>query len=345
MNKIAKPLLRALKGEKISPLPIWLMRQAGRYLPEYRETRNYCTNFLDLCHSSELSTEVALQPMRRFDLDGSILFSDILVVPEALGRKVTFVKNEGPVLTPIQSLDDIARLNLVNIEERFFDFAETIRKLKIALAPSKTVIGFAGAPWTVAAYMVEGRGSRTFQKARVMARTRQKDFQKLINVLVEATSRYLCEQIKFGADTVQLFDSWAGLLPPDEFDRWVIAPTREIVDRVKKVYPDIPIIGFPRGAGTKMIRYAEKTSVDALSLDETVSLDWAIQNLSNKVVLQGNLDPVLLTAGGKALDEGIDHILDVTHEIPFVFNLGHGITPETPPDNVKHLVDRIRGAR
>ena len=322
--------------------PIWLMRQAGRYLPEYRETRQKAGSFLDLCYNPKMACEVTLQPIRRYGFDASILFSDILVVPDALGQKVEFLQGEGPKLDPIESGEDLSKLDLKKTSQKFNKVYETVDLLRTYLPQETALIGFCGAPWTVATYMVGGKGSPDQAKTRLFAYTDPKLFSRLIELLVFASVDYLSGQIKAGAQAIQIFDSWAGNLPEDEFRRWVILPTEKIVSQLKAKYPDIPIIGFPRGAGYRYTEYVTMTKVDAVSCDTTLSLNFIRERLQKKVAVQGNLDPLLLIQGGDRLDRRIDEILEQLRDGPFVFNLGHGILPETPPEHVEQLVKRIR---
>jgi uroporphyrinogen decarboxylase len=321
------------------------MRQAGRYLPEYRQLRAASSGFLDLCYSPDKATEVTLQPLRRYGFDAAILFSDILVVPDALGQPVRFQEGEGPSLTPIRQAKDLEALTLDGFQDRLRPVFETVSKLKTAIPTDTALIGFAGAPWTVATYMVEGRGSKEFVAAKTMAYGDPVLFGRLIDLLVEATAGYLIEQIDQGAEAVQLFDSWAGALPEDGFRQWVIAPTQRLVERLRAARPGIPIIGFPRGAGALYQAFVEETGVDAVSLDTGIPLGWAVTHLQPKVTLQGNLDPVLLVTGGDAMERAIDRILAACTKGPFVFNLGHGILPMTPPEHVARLVERVRAWR
>ncbi|PKU21767.1 uroporphyrinogen decarboxylase [Telmatospirillum siberiense] len=340
-----KPFLQSLKGNVLTPPPCWLMRQAGRYLPEYRSVRAEANGFLDLCYSPDKATEVTLQPLRRYGFDAAILFSDILVVPDALGQAVRFQEGEGPKLTPVRDSRQIDALTLDGFQDRLRPVFETVSRLKTAIPTSTALIGFAGAPWTVATYMVEGGGSKDYLEAKAMAYGRPDLFQKIIDLLVEATGDYLLAQIDHGAEAIQLFDSWAGALPEDEFEKWVISPTRRLVERIKTERPGIPVIGFPRGAGALYKPFVERTGVDAVSLDTTIPLDWAVEVLQPKVTIQGNLDPVKLVTGGPALDAAIDRILSLCAKGPFIFNLGHGILQTTPPDHVARLVERVRAWR
>ena len=336
------PLLRALNGECPSPPPVWLMRQAGRYLPEYREIRASVGGFLDLCHSPDKATEVTLQPIRRYGFDAAILFSDILVVPDALGQRVTFAEGEGPRLDPLRKSEDLAVLSKVGFQDKVRTVWRTVESLRQALDPSVALIGFAGSPWTVATYMVEGRGSKDYVSVKKMAYGDPGLFQRIIDILIDASFDYLLGQIDHGAQVLQLFDSWAGVLPETEFERWVIAPTKILVSRLKAARPGIKIIGFPKGAGVLAEAYALETGVDGISLDSSQSLSWAVKTLSPRFTLQGNLDPILLVTGGVAMERAVDRILETTKGVPFIFNLGHGIIPETPPENVKKLMELVR---
>jgi uroporphyrinogen decarboxylase len=335
-------LRRVLDGMVIDPPPIWLMRQAGRYLPEYRALRASAGSFLDLCLDPARAAEVTLQPMRRFDFDAAIVFSDILMVPYAFGRSLAFVEGEGPKLDPVDA-EAIASLDVALVAERLAPLFETVGRVDDALDDDKALIGFCGGPWTVATYMVAGRGTVDQGPARLMAATRPELFQILIDRLVEASVISLLGQIRAGANVVQIFDSWAGILNDDDFDRWCIAPTTAIVRAVRKEAHAIRIIGFPRGAGFRFERYVEATGVDAVSVDWTVPLDVARDRLQPRVAVQGNLDPLLLVAGGARLDAAIDPILSALRNGRFIFNLGHGIVPETPIAHVERLIARVRG--
>jgi uroporphyrinogen decarboxylase len=318
------------------------MRQAGRYLPEYREVRARAGSFLDLCLNPKLAAEVTLQPLRRFDLDAAIVFSDILMVPHALGQKVEFVEGEGPRLEPVRDGKDLARLDLAHAQDSFQAVYETLRLVDAGLAPGVPVIGFCGAPWTVATYMVEGGGSKEQTAARLWAYRDPVSFQKLIDLLVEISIVYLRGQVEAGAGALQIFDSWAGSLPDDEFARWCSYPTRAIVAGVKAAYPDIPIIGFPRGCGASAERYVQETKIDAIGCDTSMPLGYICETLQSRLTVQGNLDPLLLVAGGVHLERRVKEILDLLSGGPFVFNLGHGIVPETPPEHVAILVDLVK---
>jgi uroporphyrinogen decarboxylase len=337
-----KPLLRALGGETLAVPPVWLMRQAGRYLPEYRALRGQARNFLTFCLTPELAAEATLQPIRRFGFDAAILFADILVVPHGLGQTVAFREGEGPALEPVTDAAGIERLTPSTVALRTAPVMETVRRVRTELPASVALIGFAGSPWTVATYMVEGGTSRDFTRTKRWAFADPEPFAVLIGKIVEGTIVYLSAQIDAGAEVIQLFDSWAGVLPDPAFERWVIAPTRAIVRALKQSHPEVPIIGFPRGAGLRYQSYARETGVDAVSLDSTVPLAWTRQHLQAMLPVQGNLDPVLLLTGGNAMLSAAREIRDALALGPFVFNLGHGILPETPPEHVSALLSVIR---
>ncbi len=345
MTTDPKPLLRALHGTAGAPPPIWLMRQAGRYLPEYREIRARGRDFLDVCLTPDLAVEITLQPIRRFGLDGAILFSDILIVPHALGQKVWFEDGVGPKLEPLRRIEDLKQLSLGGLDEALAPVYETLRRLSGELPRETTLIGFAGAPWTVASYMIEGGSSKDYATAKTWAYGAPKEFDRIIALLVEATSRYLIAQIAAGAEALQIFDSWAGVWPEAALRRWCLAPAQEIVRRVKAAHPTIPLILFPRGVGPMYQAFAEECGADALSLDTTVPLAWARDHLQGKVAVQGNLDPLVLVAGGATQAEATATVLDALGSGPFVFNLGHGITPQASPDNVAALVEQVRAWR
>jgi uroporphyrinogen decarboxylase len=319
---------------------MWLMRQAGRYLPEYRALRADKGGFLDLVYDPDAATEVTLQPLRRFGFDGAILFSDILVVPHMMGQKLWFELGEGPRLAP--PLLDGNLTALTEPRRRAESVFQTVRQVKAALDPQTTLLGFAGSPWTVSTYMVAGQGSKDQSAARRLAYRDPKAFGALIDAIIETTVDYLSGQIEAGADAVQLFDSWAGSLSPEQFRDWVIAPNAAIVRAVKARHPDTPIIGFPKGAGAKLVDYASGTGVDALGLDETIDSAWAAREFPKNLPLQGNLDPLALITGGETLDRAIDHILAAFEGRPHIFNLGHGILQDTPIAHVEQLVERVR---
>jgi uroporphyrinogen decarboxylase len=333
----AKPLLRALAGETLSTPPWWLMRQAGRYLPEYRDVRARAHDFVELCLTPELAAELTLQPIRRYGMDGAIVFSDILMLPYALGQKVAYHEGEGPVLERIEDPAGVAKLDPGRIASSLDPVFETARRVKGALDPRTALIGFAGAPWTVATYMVEGGGSRDFRRIKSWAYRDPEGFDALIDLLAEATIEYLTGQIEAGTDVVQLFDTWAGILPELAFERWVIEPTRRIVAALKLRFASCPVIGFPRGAGVLHERYLRETGVDGIGIDTSVPLDYAHRTLQPHGTVQGNLDPVLLIVGGVALEVAARGLRQMFGRGPYIFNLGHGVLPETPPENVKAL--------
>jgi len=338
----SKPLLDALNGHVAEQIPFWYMRQAGRYLPEYMDLRQTAGSFLDLCYNPDFATKVTLQPLQRFDMDAAILFSDILVIPQALGQELTFVQGEGPKLPPINSLAQIEKLTLENSIEKLNPILKTVQQVSKELAEDKTLIGFSGAPWTVATYMVEGGSSRDFIKIKKLMYQQPQAFEKLLTKIVDATVLYLCAQIKSGADALQIFDSWSGVLDSGSFDRWVIQPTQEIVRRVKDVYPETPIIGFPKGAGSLYPAYFKETGVDAVSLDSNLCPKWAAENLQPLGCVQGNLDPVSLLIGGQQMLDRAGFILENLSSGPFIFNLGHGIIKETPTEHVAELSKFIK---
>lgn len=337
-----KKILRALQGQTSERPPFWLMRQAGRYLPEYRQVREKAGDFLTLCYTPDFAVEVTLQPLRRYGMDAAILFSDILVVADGLGQKVEFRSGEGPVLEPIRTDKDLERLDLERVGSHLAPVYEAVSILTETVTDSTALIGFAGAPWTVATYMVEGRGGTGFKQALRWAREDGDGFERLIEILVEATTAHLLDQVRSGVDVVQLFDTWAGLLDEAEFRRWVIEPTARIVERVKARHAHVPIIGFPRGCGERYVAYVEETGVDGIGLDSAVSLAWARDTLQPLAAVQGNLDNQILVAGGHALDREAKRVLAALSGGPFIFNLGHGVLPETPPENVARLAALIR---
>ena len=337
-----KPLLAVLKGERRDPPPIWMMRQAGRYLPEYRALREEKGSFLELVYDSDAAAEVTLQPLKRFPLDAAILFSDILIVPFAIGQHLTFVSGEGPRLTPPLASADLD--DLTPFLTRLEPIYETVAKVKARLAPETALIGFSGAPWTVATYMVAGHGSRDQGETRRLAYLDTGRFEALMKRIESVTIDYLSGQIEAGADVVQLFDSWAGTLAPAEFERWVIAPTARIAGELKARHPDVPVIGFAKGAGGKLGAYARESGVDAVGLDETVDPAWAHRELADGLPVQGNLDPVALLAGGEALRSAVRRIRDALGGRPHLFNLGHGILQDTPIAHVDELMALVKGA-
>ena len=347
MKKISKPILDVLQRKAPSRVPFWMMRQAGRYLPEYRELRSYAGGFLDLVYNPERAAEITVQPLRRFGMDAAILFSDILVVPQALGQALTFEAGEGPKLPPLLSEKDFAKLNSSLVDQKLSAVYETVSLTREKMAAESfdetTLIGFCGSPWTVACYMIEGGGSRDFEAARRWALRDPSSFQKLVDILVAASCTYLGGQIKAGAEAIQLFDSWSGVLDPDEFHRWVIEPTKTIRSYLKTNFPDVPVIGFPRGAGVLAKDYAKLTGVDCIGLDQMMDPYWAAENLQTILPVQGNLDPVRLLCGGDALEKGMTRIHDAFSSGAFIFNLGHGVIKETRIEHVEKLRDIVRG--
>ena len=339
-----KRMLSVLRGEALNPPPVWMMRQAGRYLPEYRDLRAEKGGFLDLVYDSDAAAEITLQPLRRFPkLDAAILFSDILIVPFAIGQNLTFVAGEGPRLTPTllaSRLDD-----LTPYMARLDPIYATVAKVKARLEPSKTLIGFAGSPWTVATYMVAGQGSREQAEARRFAYADPQAFSAIIQRIEQVTLEYLSAQIAAGAEVVQLFDSWAGSLSPAQFEQWVIAPTARLVAALRKRHREVPVIGFPKGAGGKIAAYADETGVTAIGLDETVDPLWAARELRDGLPVQGNLDPLALIAGGDALKTAVRRILDAFAGRPHIFNLGHGILQDTPIAHVEELLRQVKGGK
>jgi uroporphyrinogen decarboxylase len=339
---VHKAILDVLNHQQRSPPPIWLMRQAGRYLPEYRALREKAGDFLTLCFTPELAAEVTLQPVRRFGFDAAILFSDILVIPHALGQAVRFAAGEGPQLDPIADRQALMRLRLELDHGVLAPVYETIRRVKAGLAPEVTLLGFCGAPWTVASYMIAGHGTPDQQPARMFAYGDPEAFAGLMDKLVDASAAYLVRQLQAGVDAVQIFDTWAGVLPAEEFSRWCIGPTQRIVAKVRSHVPDAKVIGFPRGAGAGLLRYVEDVPVDAVGLDWMADPAFVRDQIQWRVPVQGNLDPLALIAGGSALDRSIDNILAAFSERPFIFNLGHGILPQTPIAHVEQMIARVR---
>ncbi len=335
------PLLDTLKGSTQNVAPVWLMRQAGRYLPEYRELRAEKGGFLELVYDSEAAAEVTVQPIRRFGFDGAILFSDILIVPHAMGQGLEFLAGEGPKLSP--TLLETELDSFVHAYERFDPVYETVRLTRAQIADTVTMLGFAGSPWTVATYMIAGEGSKDQGPARLLAYRDPSRMQAICDAIAEVSIEYLRGQIDAGAEAVQLFDSWAGSLAPDEFERWVVAPNAKIVAAIKQSHPDVPVIGFPKGAGAKLPVYARETGVDAVGLDETLDPAWANSVLPDGMPVQGNLDPLLVEAGGDALPKRVETILEAFKGRPHVFNLGHGIGQFTPIEHVEQLLRAVRG--
>lgn len=337
----SRKLLRVLDGETVFPPPIWLMRQAGRYLPEYRATRTKAPNFLDLCYTPDLAVEVTMQPIRRYGFDASILFSDILVIPDALNRNVRFVTGEGPQMDPIDP-KGIEQLNNDGFLEHLAPVFETVKRLRAELPDETTLLGFCGAPWTVATYMIAGHGTPDQAPARLFAYQHEAAFMTLLNMLADMSADYLVAQIDAGADAVQIFDSWAGVLGETEFEKFAIGPVKRIIDQVRAKRPNAKIIAFAKGAGILLQNYRSAVGSDAIGLDWSVPLSFA-KELQKQGAVQGNLDPMLMIAGGSALDDGIDRIMESLSDGPLIFNLGHGITPQADPENVTRLIDRVRG--
>jgi uroporphyrinogen decarboxylase len=325
--------------------PIWIMRQAGRYLPEYMKTRSQIDNFLDLCYNPKLACEVTLQPIKRFEFDSAIIFSDILVIPDALGVKVDFIKNHGPKLAKFDLENDLKNLKIANINNHLNNVYEAISLTRSKLSNDKALIGFCGAPWTLACYMIEGGGSKNFDKVREMALKNEKLFAELIEILSESLKIYLTSQINAGADIIKIFDSWAGVLPPTQIQKWIIDPAKKIVNYLKENHPEIPIIYFPKSIGVNYEKFAQEVDCQALALDQNLEKNWAkkyLQQNLNKTI-QGNLDNFLLAFGDKKdIEKEVRNILDTFNDKPFIFNLGHGILPQTPIENVELILKIIR---
>jgi uroporphyrinogen decarboxylase len=343
-TQMTKKILRALAGETLPVPPIWMMRQAGRYLPEYRETRAKAGDFLSLCYNPELAAEVTLQPIRRYGFDAAILFADILLVPQSLGCDLWFEPGEGPRLSTISRPEDLRGLKTRDdIHDTLAPIYETVRRVKALLPAETTLIGFAGAPWTVATYMIAGRGTPDQAPAHALKAADRPTFTALINLLTDATIDYLSMQIDAGAEVIKLFDSWAGSLSGTDFDDFALAPARKIISVLKARHPDIPIIAFPREAKNRYIGFAKATGADCVALDNSVSADWAAKNVQADGCVQGNLAPDHMVTGGAALDEEVRHIVKAFAKGPHIFNLGHGITPDADPENVGRMIEVIRG--
>jgi uroporphyrinogen decarboxylase len=341
MSEATKPILEVLSGNRQKVPPVWFMRQAGRYLPEYRAVRERAGSFLKLCFTPDLAAEITLQPIRRFGFDAAILFSDILVVPHALGRRVSFETGEGPRLEPLD-ISDIGALRTEADAAILAPVYEAVRLVKPKLPPRVALLGFCGAPWTVATYMIAGRGTPDQAPARTFAYREPEAFARLIEILIGVSSHYLVEQIRAGAEAVQIFDTWAGVLPPREFERWCVAPVRKMAVNVRREIPDAKIIGFPRGCGASLATYLDQVPVNAVGLDWAADPAFVHEHVRGRAAVQGNLDPLVLLAGGEALDRAIDDVLANYAEGPFIFNLGHGILPETPVMHVEQTLQRIR---
>lgn len=338
--KADNKILKVLKGETVYPPPIWMMRQAGRYLPEYRETRKRAGSFLDLCYNPALATEVTLQPIRRYGFDAAILFSDILVVPHALGRDLAFSEGHGPLLKPILA-EEVSEIDPALFHVNLEPVYEAVRSIKRVLDSQTALLGFCGAPWTVATYMIAGKGTPDQAPARLFAHLFPAQFDAMLSLLADVSADYLLRQIDAGADAVQIFDSWAGVLDEAMFERACIKPVRQIVDRVRAKRPDARIIGFPKGVSAFLRGYRSKTGVDAVGLDWAMPA-WLAQEIQSAGPVQGNLDPLAVVAGGKALDDGVATVLSSLGDGPLIFNLGHGITPEADPENVRRMVELVR---
>ncbi len=336
-------LLRVLNGERVDPPPIWIMRQAGRYLPEYRELRKRSKSFLDFCYSPALATEAVMQPLRRFPLDAAILFSDILVIPDALGQKVWFVEGEGPRLEPLLERERWTFDEPAKAVQRLAPVYETVERIKSGIAPAIALIGFAGGPWTVATYMLRGRGGDK-DEARRAAYRKPHEVDALLDVLVETTAQHLAAQVKAGADCLQIFESWAEGLSPFHFQELVLLPTKKLVARVRELGVTVPIIGFPRGAGAQIGAYARETGVTGLGVDTQTPASFAMQVAPTGMALQGNLDPQTLVVGGDALEDAARDVVIAFRNAPHIFNLGHGITPDATPEHVELLVRTVKGA-
>ena len=343
MTKSKKNILRALAGETLKTPPIWVMRQAGRYLPEYRKLRAKAGDFLSLCYNSELAAEVTLQPIERFKFDAAIIFADILLIPQALGSELSFLEGDGPRLSRIQNKNDILKLKPANsIHEHLEPIYNTVSLVAEQLSPNVTLIGFAGAPWTVATYMIAGKGTKDQGPAHKFLKEDKNSFEMLINLLTEATILYLSKQIDAGAEVIKIFDSWAGSLKEEDFVNYTVVPVKKIIAALNKLHPDVPIIAFPRGAGLKYIDFANETGANCIAIDHSVDPEWAAKNLQIDSCIQGNLNPKHMVTGGKALLEETTKILDCFSNGPHIFNLGHGITPDGKPENLQLMIDRIR---
>ena len=342
---MTKILLETLRGNPGDRVPFWYMRQAGRYLPEYRDVRATTSSFMEFCYSPDKAAEVTMQPIRRYGMDGAILFADILVVPDGLGQKVWFEAGHGPKLEPVKDKEAYEALSLNGFHDKVGAVYQTVKNLKMMLPEETTLLGFAGAPWTVLTYMIEGAGSKDHPAARQMGYGNPELFHRLLDLLVDATATYLIRQIEAGADAVQIFDSWSAALPESAFQDWVIKPTRAIIEKVRAVHPETPIIGFPRLSGAALPEFVDATGVDAVSLDTGVPLDWAVENVQKKVCVQGNLDPHLVVAGGERMIIEAGHVLDTFKDGAHIFNLGHGFVPQTPPEHVAALSTFVKNYR
>ena len=343
MTKSNKNILRALAGETLKTPPIWVMRQAGRYLPEYRKLRAKAGDFLSLCYNSELAAEVTMQPIERFKFDAAIIFADILLIPQALGSELSFLEGDGPRLSRISNKNDILKLKPANsIHEHLAPIYNTVSLVAEQLSPKVALIGFAGAPWTVATYMIAGKGTKDQGPAHKFLKEDKDSFEMLINLLTEATILYLSKQIDSGAEVIKIFDSWAGSLKEEDFVNYTVVPVKKIITALNKLHPDVPIIAFPRGAGLKYNDFANDTGANCIAIDHSVDPEWAAKNLQIDSCIQGNLNPKYMVTGGKALLEETTKILDCFSNGPHIFNLGHGITPDGKPENLQLMIDKIR---
>ena len=340
MEATDKKLLKVLRGETVTPPPIWLMRQAGRYLPEYKETRAHAGGFLDLCYRPDLAEEVTLQPIRRFGFDAAILFADILLLPQALGQKLWFETGEGPRLEPVTDTNTLKGAD--EVHEVLNPIYETVKRLSGSLPSETTLIGFAGAPWTVATYMIAGRGTPDQKPAHDLLASNPAAFHRIIDRIVEGTVEYLSKQIVAGAEVVKLFDSWAGSLKGADFDKVCIEPNQRIVEALRSRHPDTPIIGFPRGAGNRSVDFAKATGINCIAIDQSMNAEWARDNLQSICAVQGNLDPTLMVGIGDALEKHVEKLIYTLGDGPYIFNLGHGITPDADPNNVSKLIELVR---
>lgn len=342
MSVEPKRLLRVLKGERIDPVPVWMMRQAGRHLPEYLDLRKRAKDFLDFCYSPSLAAEATLQPVRRYGMDGAILFADILLILDAMGRNVRFVEGVGPLVDPATTASELTRIPLETVASRLSPVGETVERVKASLDPSTTLMGFCGSPWTVGVYAIEGKGGGDKSDARIFGYRNPEQLDAMLAHLVEASARYIAMQAHAGADALMLFESWAEGLPEDAFERWVIGPTQALVKRARTLGVTQPIIGFPRGAGALTLDYADRAGVDAVGLDTAIPLWRANVVLPKGMPVQGNLDPLRLLTGGPELDARVREILESLHDRPHIFNLGHGVLPETPIANIERVLAIIR---
>jgi len=341
----AKPLLRVLNGERIDPVPVWMMRQAGRHLPEYLATRAQAKNFLDFCYRPDLASEATLQPVRRYGMDGAILFADILLILDAMGRNVRFLEGEGPRVDPATKASDLSKVSMEKVLAHLSPVGETVQRVKAGLDPSVTLIGFAGSPWTVGVYAIEGRGGTDKADSRVFGYQHPEELDGMLEQLVEASAHYLKMQADAGADALMLFESWAEGLPEDAFERWVIGPTKKLVQRLRALGVTQPILGFPRGAGALVVDYAERTGVNAVGLDTAIPLKRMDGLLPKGMPVQGNLDPMRLVAGGPGMEARVRDIVGALKGRPHIFNLGHGVTPEVPIPHVESVLKVLRGIR